>query len=73
MKLAFTQFVSKKGLFTKTLIIAGLILVSLPSCKHSSGGCDAYQGSSRSNVRSVKKFKHHQAGMIRIDQVANKA
>lgn len=73
MKLAFAQFVSKKGIFTKTLIIAGLILVTLPSCKHKSGGCDAYQGSSRSNVRSTKKFKHHHAGMIRFDQVADKA
>jgi len=73
MKVAFTQFVSKKGIFTKTLIIAGLVLVSLPSCKHKGGGCDAYQGSTRSNVRSMKKFKHHHTSIIRLDQVADKA
>ena len=49
------KFVSKKSIFTASLILAGL--VALPSCKHKSGGCDAYQGSGRSNFRSVKK--HH--------------
>ncbi len=72
MKLSLTKFVSRKGIFAKTLIIASLILVVLPSCGHQKGGCDAYQGSSRSNVRSVKKFKHH-AGMINVNNVADKA
>jgi len=72
MKLSLSMFVSKKTTFTKTLIIAGLILVSLPSCKHSKGNCDAYQGSNRSNVRSVKKFKHH-TGIIDLTKVADKA
>jgi hypothetical protein len=56
-----------------TIIAASMILIGLPSCKHKGGGCDAYQGSTRSNVRSVKKFKHHHASMIRLDQVADKA
>jgi len=59
MKLAITKFASKKRIFTKALVVAGLVLVTLPSCKHSKGGCDAYQGSNRSSLRSVKKFKHH--------------
>lgn len=55
MKAAIATLVSKKGIITKTLIIAGLVLVTLPSCKHSGGTCDAYQGS----TRSVKAHKHH--------------
>ncbi|GAB4130844.1 MAG: hypothetical protein Fur0041_00500 [Bacteroidia bacterium] len=39
-----------------TLAIAGIVIATLPSCKHQ-GGCDAYQGSHKS-TRSHKK-KHH--------------
>lgn len=55
MKAAITSLVSKKGIITKSLIIAGLVLATLPSCKHKQGGCDAYQGS----TRSVKAKHHH--------------
>lgn len=73
MKATFTKLVSKKGILTKTLIITGLILVTLPSCKHKSGGCDAYQGSTRSNIRSTSKFKHHHASIINLNQIDKKA
>jgi hypothetical protein len=55
MKAAIATLVSKKGIIAKTLVIASLVLVTLPSCKHKQGGCDAYQGS----TRSVKAHKHH--------------
>lgn len=55
MKAALTNFVSKKGIITTTFILVGLIMVILPSCKHSGATCDAYQGS----TRSVKAHSHH--------------
>lgn len=55
MKATIAKFVSKKGIITKIIILAGLIMVILPSCKHKQGGCDAYQGSTRS-----VKAHHHQ-------------
>ncbi|CAN5192027.1 hypothetical protein BH09BAC5_BH09BAC5_22070 [soil metagenome] len=56
MKATISTIVSKKGILTKTLIIAGLVLVTtLPSCKSHGGTCDAYQGS----TRSAKAHSHH--------------
>ncbi|MCX6310543.1 MAG: hypothetical protein NT084_02800 [Bacteroidetes bacterium] len=55
MKATIANFVSKKGIITKTVIVAGFIMIILPSCKHSGGTCDAYQGS----TRSVKAHSHH--------------
>jgi hypothetical protein len=55
MKAAIATLVSKKGMITKTLLLAGFVLVMLPSCKHTGGTCDAYQGS----TRSVKAHSHH--------------
>lgn len=53
MKAAFSLLVSKKGIVT--LVVSAFVLTMLPSCKHKQGGCDAYQGS----TRSVKAHKHH--------------
>lgn len=48
---------TKKSIFTGILIIAGLVMVSLPSCKHHED-CGAYQGSGKSS-RSYKKHHRH--------------
>lgn len=37
----------------RSLVIAGVIVMALPSCKH--GSCDAYQGSSRSTGKAKRK------------------
>lgn len=55
MKAAIAKLVSKKGMITTTLVIASFVIVTLPSCKHKQGGCDAYQGS----TRSMKAHSHH--------------
>ncbi len=55
MKATISKLVSKKGMIAKTIILASLVVVTLPSCKHKGGACDAYQGS----TRSVKAHSHH--------------
>lgn len=55
MKAVFTKIVANRGIITKSLIIASIVLITLPSCKHKQGGCDAYTGS----ARSVKAHNHH--------------
>jgi hypothetical protein len=54
MKAVITSLMSKKGI-VMTLVVSAFVLTMLPSCKHSGGTCDAYQGS----TRSVKAHKHH--------------
>ncbi|MEO5644510.1 MAG: hypothetical protein ABIQ40_02300 [Bacteroidia bacterium] len=53
MKAAIASLVSKKGIIM-TIVVSAFVLAMLPSCKHKQGGCDAYQGSTRS-----VKVKHH--------------
>lgn len=54
-KAAVSQFFTmKKAFIVRFAIIAGIVLVSLPSCK-TGESCDAYQGSSRGSARSHKK------------------
>lgn len=46
----------------RSLIIAGVILMALPSCKHGGPDCDAYRGSGSS--RSYGKAKRHSTKVI---------
>jgi hypothetical protein len=52
-----TTFQKKKSILSGTLIVAGIIISSMTSCK-APGPCDAYQGSGK-GTRSFKQSKHH--------------
>lgn len=55
---------TKKVFITAGVIIAGMMMLTLPSCKHED--CGAYQGSGK-GTRSFKKSKHHHAMVISFD------
>ncbi|HTL81193.1 MAG TPA: hypothetical protein VL651_05790 [Bacteroidia bacterium] len=60
MKASIKRFANTKGIVVASLIIMSMIA----SCKHDKGGCDAYQGS----TRSYKKYKSHQAQVETVRQ-----
>lgn len=66
MNSTVAKFAKKKVFVVSVLITAGLVMVTLPSCKHQKGGCDAYQGSQR----SLKKNKHRSAQVESVRQNA---
>lgn len=67
MKRRLTVMKNKKSIWVGGVILAGLTLIMLPSCKQHEH-CDAYQGS----TRSFKK-KHHHAEVIKARVDAFKA
>ncbi|MCU0434977.1 MAG: hypothetical protein MUC87_16085 [Bacteroidia bacterium] len=44
-------FTVNKAAVLGFFFIAGVVLVSIPSCKSGQGSCDAYQGSTRSHKK----------------------
>jgi uncharacterized lipoprotein YehR (DUF1307 family) len=60
--------IAPKKVLTVTLFAAGIMMISLPSCRHQED-CGAYQGSGK-GTRSMKK--HHRAHVVRI-QPSNRA
>ena len=62
IKTAITRFTAKKVMLTGVLLMTGLVMISLPSCKHQED-CGAYQGSGKSS-RSYKGKKHHRHAQV---------
>ena len=62
IKSALTRFAQKKVILTGVLLMTGLVMISLPSCKHQED-CGAYQGSGKSS-RSYKSKKHHRHAQV---------
>jgi hypothetical protein len=58
------KMLQKKGTIIGMILFTGIMLVSLPSCKHQED-CGAYQGSHKSS-RSHKKHHRH-AMVVRFD------
>lgn len=70
IKSAINRFASKKVMLTGVLLMTGLVMISLPSCKHHED-CGAYQGSGKSS-RSHKAKKHHRhAQVIDLNKTAH--